>query len=125
METLSPSQRRLVYARLLQGLEAQPAKGGERWDWLMAAHVVGQHHMLTHFDSHRRMLFLALQQRDWPEVRGQLLRLLLLPLGHLVNRVPLGNIGRSSAGLTQRMEPPEPVQQLIDWATLATSFQRG
>ena len=55
----------------------------------MAAHVVGQHSPSLHLDSHRRMLGLARETRDWPEAAGQLLRLLLLPLGHLLDRIPL------------------------------------
>jgi hypothetical protein len=85
----------------------------------MAAHVVGQHQVSLHFDSHRRMLALARETRDWGEVAGQLLRMALLPLGHLLGRIPLGNIGRSTVPVTARMEPPEAVQRLIDWAVLA------
>ena len=125
MNIFRPVERPLVYARLLRGFEAQPPEQAElRWNWLMAAHVVGQHDPRLHFDSHRRMLGLARQQQDWPEVFGQLLRIALLPLGHLLGRIPLGNIGRSTVGVTQRMEPPEAVQQLIDWATLADRLER-
>lgn len=121
-----PAERPLVYARLLGGFEAQPADEYElRWNWLMAAHVVGQHDVRLHFDSHRRMLGLARHAQDWPEMFGQLLRIALLPLGHLLGRIPFGNIGRSTVGVTQRMDPPEPVQRLIDWATLADRLERN
>ena len=43
---------------------------------------------------------------------------------HLLGRIPPGNLGRSTVGVTQRMEPPEPVQRLIDWATLADLLER-
>ena len=121
MHTLRPSERPQVYERLLRGFaEVVPTAFSreERWAWLMAAHVVGQHQVGLHFDSHRRMLALARETRDWPEVAGQLLRLALLPLGHLLRRIPLGNVGRSTVGVTQVMEPPEGVQRLIDWAVL-------
>ena len=122
MDSLAAAERPLVYERLVRGFAETGAAGHspeERWSWLMAAHVVGQHQVGLHFDSHRRMLGFARETRDWGEVTGQLLRLSLLPLGHLLGRIPLGNIGRSTVGVTARMEPPEPVQRLIDWAVLA------
>jgi hypothetical protein len=127
MDSLSPDERRIVYARLVRGF-ADTAAGDQplqsQWDWLMAAHVVGQHDPGMHFDSHCRMLSLAQRSRDWREVMGQVLRLLLLPVGHLLRRIPLGNIGRSTVPLTQAMQPPRNVQVLIDWARLATVLPR-
>ena len=122
MHTLPATERPLVYERLVNGYTAVASASGtleERWVWLMAAHVVGQHQANLHFDSHRRMLGLAREARDWGEVAGQVLRIALLPLGHLLGRIPLGNIGRATVGVTKVMEPPEPVQRLIDWAVLA------
>lgn len=119
---LPAAERPLVYERLVRGFAAVPPSGEsleERWVWLMAAHVVGQHHVGLHFDSHRRMLGLARETRDWAEVAGQVLRIALLPLGHLLGRIPKGNIGRATVGVTRVMEPPEAVQRLIDWAVLA------
>lgn len=49
------------------------------------------------------MLGLAWRTRDLAEVSGQLLRLLLVPLGHLLGRLPLGNTGRSSVGAFRPM----------------------
>lgn len=42
------------------------------------------------------MLRLSFRTRDWPEVAGQLVRLALVPLGHLSGRLPLGNPGRAT-----------------------------
>lgn len=127
MDMLTPDERRVVYARLVRGFADAPVTGAHRelqWTWLMAAHVVGQHDPALHFDSHRRMLALARQTRDRGEVMGQLLRIALLPLGHLLRRIPAGNIGRATVPVTQVMRPPETVQVLIDWATLATRLPR-
>lgn len=124
MSTLSPAERRVAYARLVRG-HADAANGEQpelQWNWLMAAHVVGQHHPGLHFDSHRRMLVLATRTQDWKEVLGQLVRIALLPLGHLLRRIPTGNIGRSTVPVTREMQPPETVQVLIDWATLAAKL---
>jgi hypothetical protein len=120
---LTPLERRQVYSCLLRGATRDAAEaraGRERWEWLMAAHVVGQHDASLHFDCHRRMARLARESGDWKEYAGQMLRIALLPLGHLLGRVPEGNIGRASVGVTKRMVPPEPVQVLIDWAVLGT-----
>ena len=123
MDLLTAAERRIVYARLVRG-QADVAAASQpfdvQWTWLEAAHVVGQHDVAMHFDSHRRMLALARATRDWKEVFGQLARLALLPLGHLLRRIPAGNIGRSTVPITRAMQPPETVQVLIDWATLAT-----
>ena len=121
MQNLAAAERPLVYARLVRGAAATDpsARTPERWAWLMAAHVVGQHDLGLHFHSHRRMLQLAHETKDWREVAGQLLRIGLLPFGHLLGKIPRGNIGRATVGITQPMEPPEAVQRLVDWATLA------
>lgn len=127
MDTLSPDERRIVYARLVRGFADTAADGqplDTQWDWLMAAHVVGQHDAGMHFDSHCRMLDLARRTRDWAEVAGQVLRIALLPLGHALRRIPAGNIGRSTVPVTRAMQPPEKVQVLIDWARLATVLPR-
>ena len=42
----------------------------ERWTWLMAAHVVGQHQCRLHFDSHRRMLEPAHERGTGAKWRG-------------------------------------------------------
>lgn len=120
MDALTPLERRIAYARLVRGFVE--AASDARWNWLMAAHVVGQHVPGLHFDSHRRMLRLAGETRDWSEAAGQLLRIALLPFGHLLRRIPIGNTGRAEVGVTQVMEPPEPVQVLVDWAVLATKL---
>lgn len=125
MNPLTASERRIVYARLVRGFTDTAAARqalAMQWIWLEAAHVVGQHDVGLHFDSHRRMLALARQVRDWKEVAGQLARLALLPLGHLLRRIPTGNIGRSTVPITREMQPPETVQVLIDWATLAAKL---
>ena len=57
----------------------------------------------------------ALVQR---ELEGRRLDVALLPIGHLVGRIPRGNIGRATVPVTQVMDPPEAVQRLIDWAVL-------
>lgn len=68
----------------------------QAWLHLEAAHVLGQLHIGPHLQSHAHMLHLAMRTRDWAEAAGQVLRLALVPLGHLSGRLPLGNPGRSN-----------------------------
>ena len=43
---------------------------------------------------------------------------------HPAQQRPAGNVGRSTVGITRRMDPPEPVQVLIDWAVLGARLPR-
>jgi hypothetical protein len=96
--TDSPAGRRFsgaTHARLIY--EAKAADSTEQaWLYLEAAHIVGQLHLWPHLQTHAHMLELSLRTRDWPEVAGQMLRLALVPLGHVSGRLPLGNPGRST-----------------------------
>lgn len=93
-----PAGRRFddaTHARLMH--KAKSADSIEQaWLYLEAAHIVGQLHLRPHLQTHTHMLGLSLRTRDWPEAAGQMLRLALVPLGHLSGRLPLGNPGRST-----------------------------
>jgi hypothetical protein len=60
------------------------------------------------------MLRFAVQQRDWREVSGQIIRLALAPLGALTNRIPLGNTGRSNVSAFQPMPIPDDLRRSIE-----------
>ncbi len=101
-----PSLQRQAFAHLLARFDASAGQGpAERWPWLEAAHVLGQTTLGLHWQSHTAMLRYALQLRDAREALGQLLRLGLVPLGHLLQRLPLGNIGRAHVPALRPMEP--------------------
>lgn len=76
---------------------------GQAWHLLEAMHVLGQTRLLPHARSHWAMLGLAWRTRDSSEQSGQFLRLLLVPLGHLLGRLPLGNTGRANISAFQPM----------------------
>jgi hypothetical protein len=59
------------------------------------------------------MLGLAWRTRDRSELSGQFLRLLLVPLGHLLGRLPLGNPGRANISAFQLMKVTPKL-----WATI-------
>lgn len=85
----------------------------QAWLYLEAAHVVGQLHFRPHLQTHVQMLRLALTRWDWPEAAGQLLRLALVPLGHLSGRLPLGNPGRANVSAFQPLPVRAELADLI------------
>lgn len=97
--------------------QAQQARRQQLWPqaWFHAerAHILGQQHLLSHFQSHWLMLKLAADQADWAEIRGQLLRIFLTPIGNLTGRLPLGNPGSSRFPVLQPQAVPEDLQDLL------------
>ncbi|MGC4366761.1 DUF3703 domain-containing protein [Hydrogenophaga sp. R2] len=84
-----------AHAQLIRSAAAA-ASVEQAWLYLEAAHVVGQLHFKLHLQTHAQMLRLSLHTRDWSEAVGQVMRLVLVPLGHFSGRLPLGNPGRST-----------------------------
>lgn len=94
-----------------------------RWQWLEAAHVLGQPLLPLHWKSHTAMLRYAWALGDQREVRGQLLRLALVPVGHLLARLPRGNTGRAHVNALRPMQPPAQVQARVQQALEATACE--
>ena len=95
-----------------------------RWRQLEAAHVLGQNALPLHWRSHTAMLRYALQLGDGREAAGQALRLALVPLGHLLSRLPTGNIGRAHVPALRPMVPAPEVTAMIVQA-LEDTAHRG
>lgn len=118
-----PLQRERAFDHLLAAFardaDAPPAA---RWHWLEAAHVLGQTTLSLHWRSHRAMLRYALQLRDLREAGGQVLRLALVPLGHALARLPIGNTGRAQVSALAPMAPQPHITRLIDGALAAASL---
>ena len=81
--------------------------------------MLGQTRLGLHWRSHTAMLRYALQLRDGSEVLGQLLRLALVPLGHLLQRLPLGNIGRAHVSALSPMATSADTAERINAALRA------
>ena len=104
-----------THARLLHKAEVSGSTA-QAWLFLEAAHVVGQLHFKHHLQTHTRMFLLAWRTHDWNEATGQMLRLALVPFGHLSGRLPIGNPGRSTVSAFK----PLPVRaELADLITRA------
>ena len=81
---------------------------------LERAHVLGQRDFALHWRVHVMMLRAAVNLADVREARGQLLRLALTPIGHLLNRLPEGNTGRANVSAFATMPVPPELQHLLE-----------
>ncbi len=77
------------------------------WTALERAHIVSQPHLGPHIACHWAMLGFAVGQGDWREAAGQIVRLVLAPVGALTGRIPSGNTGRSNVSAFQAMPIPD------------------
>lgn len=83
------------------------------WAHLEDAHILSQPHAMDHVRVHIRMLAEGLRERDWLEVRGQVLRSLVAAPGSLTGRYPRGNTGRARVPATQPMPVRPELEQLL------------
>ncbi len=88
----------------------------DRWELLSAAHIAGQAVFGLHTRVHIAMLGAAWRERDAREMLGQALRLVLVPLGHALRRLPAGNTGRGNVSAFAPMAISQGVQALIEQA---------
>lgn len=101
-------------------MSRQLADHAAAWRALERAHIVSQRFFLPHLAAHWHMLGFALALGDAREAAGQLFRLMLVPLGSLTGRLPIGNTGRARVSAFRAMPLPDDLA-LPTW--LAT--QRG
>lgn len=79
---------------------------GSDWSALEREHILAQPFFWPHLRSHSAMLCFAIRQRDIKETSGQILRLLLAPIGNVFGRLPHGNTGRSNVSAFPPMSLP-------------------
>jgi hypothetical protein len=114
---MAPEPTHRIYLQLMLGFtQSEDDEKESRWAWLMAAHIAGQQDFSLHWGSHIAMLRFALQLRDYREAAGQLLRLSLVPLGHLAGRLPAGNPGRATVNAFTPMPVASHLRELISLA---------
>jgi hypothetical protein len=87
---------------------------------LRIAHVLGQQDFWRHLNVHWQMLRAACGLRDGGEALGQVLRLLLVPLGHLSGRLPKGNPGTAEVSAFAPRAISPRLQRLLDDRHAAT-----
>jgi len=83
------------------------------WRSLERAHIIGQPVLLEHVRTHWLMLLLARRERDYKEIAGQALRLLLSVPGNLSGRLPIGNNGRARVSAFRSMTVAPDLQRFV------------
>ena len=109
------SPRAVAYDAALSEAERlmAAANPGAAMAMLERAHVLSQREIGPHLRVHLLMLRAAWVLRDGRELRGQLLRLALTPIGHLSGRLPLGNTGASNVSPFEPMALPPDLARLL------------
>jgi Protein of unknown function (DUF3703) len=109
---LSRDQQQLATKTLIQ-LARQESNHAEKWLLLSAAHVAGQTVLALHISTHLAMLSLAWREKRWAESWGQLMRLILVPLGHALGTLPLGNPGTANVSAFKALPVAHELQMKI------------
>jgi ligand-binding SRPBCC domain-containing protein len=103
--------RKAIKAEMSLYAEAH-ARGeiAEAWHRLERAHILSQRFLSLHLSNHIEMLRYAIYLLDRREIVGQLIRLVLAPIGALANHIPAGNTGRSNVSAFESMPIPEDLE---------------
>lgn len=81
---------------------------------LSRVHILSQNSVMRHMATHLIMFLYALLKCDFKEVFGQMLRLVVTIPGHIFGKVPRGNIGWSTVGLTEVMPIPDDLKEVME-----------
>jgi hypothetical protein len=110
---LTPEMNEAIEAGLASA--RQSAQAGDltgAWSALERAHIVSQPALRPHLRVHCAMFDLAIANGDLGEAFGQINRLALAPLGHVLGRTPWGNPGRATVSKFARAPLPDDVARL-------------
>ncbi|MGQ2930442.1 MAG: DUF3703 domain-containing protein [Sphingopyxis sp.] len=83
------------------------------WRYLERAHIIARPLFRLHISSHFEMLSFAVSRGDTREIFGQLLRIMLVPLGALTGQLPAGNTGRARVSAFVPMTVPDDLQPYV------------
>lgn len=64
-------------------------------------------------ETHWLMLKLAIKEANTTESLGQIFRLFLVIPGHILRRLPIGNVGTTRVSAFRKMEIPTDLQDLL------------
>ncbi|WP_017296750.1 DUF3703 domain-containing protein [Nodosilinea nodulosa] len=85
------------------------------WIALQRAHMLGQKDAIAHTLAHGHMLALAWKQRDFQEIKDQLMpTLLAFPLTIVFGQMRKLRGGKASPSYAQSNSVPEDIQHLLD-----------
>ncbi len=107
---------RTAYLEELAAFRMARAEGNyaSAWHALERGHILSQRRLSLHLHSHGVMLRYALARGEWGEVVGQVIRLVLAPLGTITGRIPRGNTGRSNVSAFEPMAVPHDIAIILD-----------
>ena len=83
------------------------------FDHLGRAHILSQRFTWRHVHVHWLMLKLGASIRDWPEVLGQLSRIVAAAIFSRI-WVPIGNTGRANVSAMKPMPIPDDLRRLLE-----------
>ena len=81
---------------------------------LERAHLPGQLDLFPHLRVRWQMLGVGWPTGDWCEVTGQVVRIALVPIGHLFGRLPVGNTGGTNVSAFKPMDIAPELKRLLD-----------
>jgi hypothetical protein len=91
------------------------------WQHLIRAYIISQPNLRLHILFHSKMLRLASITSEFQEIIGQILRLMLAPLGHFLGITPWGNIGRATVSIISPNVLPSDISQMYAEAGIRIS----
>ena len=115
LNTIMPATLKPFYRKELENAQTTFAKKDlqHSWQHLERAHILGQPYPYHHSLVHWKMLGFAVRTKNFPEITGQLPRILLGGAMSFVGKFPVGNTGGANVPGFQRMEIPEDLKQII------------
>ncbi len=113
LELIAYRDRQKLVIWLLRRIDHTDGVSEQNWRYLQAAHIAGQTQFALHGAVHLHMLRQSWHDGDLREALGQLLRLALVPLGHLTGRLPRGNSGRSDVSAFMPMVLRPEIAELL------------
>lgn len=84
------------------------------FEHLSRAHIISQLSWIHHLYVHFLMYKYACSRKDYKEVKGQVLRMIVTIPGHILKKIPSGNIGWTTIGLTETRPIPHDLVKLFE-----------
>lgn len=104
----------LLVKELTLYTQARASKNHEQCVYhLGRAHILSQYKWFHHFYVHFLMFEYSWSRSDWKEICPQIIRMAATIPGHMFKKLPKGNTGWSSVGLTQEIALPEDFKKLF------------
>ena len=111
---MTPQFRQACEAELTAARRATLEGNFERaFEHLGRAHILSQRFTWRHVHVHWLMLKLGASMRDWPEILGQLSRIVAAAIFSRI-WVPIGNTGRANVSALKPMPIPDDLRTLME-----------